>query len=173
MKLKDLIPIYFESPTSGTTYTLLQTLELYFQTLKHTHTTNVLALTHVPVLLPRKPGDCPANSTENRLTNWHCHDGEVSKAVQQCTTKHKFPYYSKYSVAQIRKARLQLTRCLTNSNQSCKDCLQRTRCLTNLNLSQVSVQCILQQCTVCLTNINLAQGYLTVLLHLYCTRRAL
>ena len=36
--LTDWIPIYFESPTSGTTYTHLQTLELYFQTLKHTHT---------------------------------------------------------------------------------------------------------------------------------------
>ena len=34
MKLEDWIPIYFESLTSGITSTLLQTLELYFQTLK-------------------------------------------------------------------------------------------------------------------------------------------
>ena len=73
-------------------------------------------------------------------------------------------------MAQIRKARVQLTRCLTNSNRSCKDCLQRIRCLTNLNLSRVSLQCKFQQCTFCLTNLNLAQGYLNVLLHLYCTR---
>ena len=33
----DYTTIYFESPTSGTTYTLVQTLGLYFQTLKHTH----------------------------------------------------------------------------------------------------------------------------------------
>ena len=41
--------------------------------------------------------------------------GQYNKA-QTGTTKHKSPYYSKYSVAQIRKTRLQLTRCLTNSN---------------------------------------------------------
>ena len=67
--LTNWMPIYFESLTSGTTYTLPQTLELYFQTLKHTHTTNVLALTHVPILLPCQPGDGPMNSTANRLTN--------------------------------------------------------------------------------------------------------
>ena len=37
MTLKDWMPIYLKSPTFGITYTLLQTLELYFQTLKHTH----------------------------------------------------------------------------------------------------------------------------------------
>ena len=62
------MPIYFESPTFGTTYTPRQTLELYYK-LYDTHTTNVLARTHVPVLLPRQPADGPANSTENRLTN--------------------------------------------------------------------------------------------------------
>ncbi len=42
----------------------------------------------MPAFLPRQSGDGPANNTKIRLTNSHCHGGEISKAVQQSTTMH-------------------------------------------------------------------------------------
>ena len=115
MKLKDWVPIYFESPTPAL---LIHFGKHYNSTTKHykTHSTNVLPLTHVPDLLPRHPDEGPVDSTKIRLTNPHCHARDISKAEQRSTAKHNNPEYSTKSLTLPNPVRQQFVRHPNNAH---------------------------------------------------------